>query len=115
MSILYKYLINLKVIDSFNAYRSTNPDGTNGAINYIKSFILHLIKQIGKINKNGNKNCNKKILTIMINFFNSSMVNDYESKNITIFLRSSWIYCSKMQLGTLISPNYGCIWQRCSY
>lgn len=51
LSILYKYLINLKVIDSFNAYRSTNPDGTNGAINYIKSFILHLIKQIGKINK----------------------------------------------------------------
>jgi hypothetical protein len=51
LSVLYKYLINLKVIDSFHAYRSINPDGTNGAINYIKSFILHLIKQIGSINK----------------------------------------------------------------
>jgi hypothetical protein len=51
LTVLYQYLINLKIIDSFNAYRSTNPDGTNGAINYIKSFILHLVKQIGKINK----------------------------------------------------------------
>lgn len=48
---VYKYLINLKIIDSFHSYRSVNADGTNGAINYIKSFLLNLIKQIRNINK----------------------------------------------------------------
>lgn len=51
LSKIYKYLVNLKIIDSFHSYRSVNIDGTNGAINYIKSFILNLIKQIRNINK----------------------------------------------------------------